>query len=734
MREVARSAAARSGSPARPGSPAGSGCLPDPAGDAAPLPADAGKPDAGTVLLVAMPWETLPKPSIQLGILKSVLDRAGIRNEVRSLKLAFMEHCLAATAGRHESERIRVADYQAISNEYAAVGLGDWIFAVPPFRDTSDLDDRYLVHIRSEGVPEAAIARALAMRGLVPAFLQRCVDEILAAAPRVVGFSSAYSQNVASLVLSKLLKLRDPSLRIVFGGSNCDGPMGAALHRAFPWIDVVVRGEAEHVLPRLARDLLAGDAVRPQPGLCYREGDRAVAVETVEGATVPMDDVPTPDFDEYFDRLRTSSFGAELLPHVRLLYETARGCWWGAKSHCTFCGLIGPSMTFRSKSPDRVVEEITVLTRRYRRLDFQMVDNILDLRYLRDLLPRLRDTGYHLRIFYETKANLKKDQVRSLRDGGVDRIQPGIESLSTPILGLMRKGVTAFQNVRLLKWCAQYGLGVSWIVIYGFPGEPPEEYARMADVVPSLTHLEPPMIARLRVERFSPYHQRPREFGLEVVGPLPHYRFVYPVDAATLTDLAYTFEYRHLDGRDPEIYAGPLCQAIEAWQAGGPTALGSLRYRRGPGFLTIADRRPNLETADYSFDEAEALIYLACEDGATVPEAHEAARAAGLPDLTIEDVHEFLDDLVKSRLAFAEGGRYLSLALPADSRETPSRASRIGDDIQPAGPVSRTEDRRGRRSHEEDEALHDQPHGEDQGSLRHLGSRGRGTRRGGPDQ
>ena len=45
-----------------------------------------------SVLLVAMPWHTLSLPSIQLGILGSVLEQAGIATEVRSLMLPFMEH------------------------------------------------------------------------------------------------------------------------------------------------------------------------------------------------------------------------------------------------------------------------------------------------------------------------------------------------------------------------------------------------------------------------------------------------------------------------------------------------------------------------------------------------------------------------------------------------------------------------------------------------------------------
>ena len=46
---------------------------------------------APSVLLVAMPWHALGLPSIQLGLLLGVLQRAGIAAEARSLMLTFME-------------------------------------------------------------------------------------------------------------------------------------------------------------------------------------------------------------------------------------------------------------------------------------------------------------------------------------------------------------------------------------------------------------------------------------------------------------------------------------------------------------------------------------------------------------------------------------------------------------------------------------------------------------------
>ena len=621
------------------------------------------------VLLIAMPWHRLSTPSIQLGLLRSVLDRAGIATHVATLALAFMEHCRAASSGLAEGERVGLADYAAIADEHYRFGLGDWIFAVPPFRDAPESDARYLDFLRGQHVSEPDIEKALTMRRLVPAFVERMADEILAAGPRVVGFTSTFNQTVASLVLAKLLKQRDPSIAIVLGGANCDGPMGAALHRTYSWIDVVVRGEAEGILVDLIRDLLAGGLVRPQPGLCYREEGRPVVVAQAVGPQVSMDDVPLPNFDEYFDALAKTSFADELAGKVSLLYESARGCWWGAKSHCTFCGLNGSSMAFRSKHPARVIEDLTTLARRYGRLDFQVVDNILDLRYFREVLPRLRDAGHDLRLFYETKANLRREQVRLLRQAGVTAIQPGLESLSTPILRLMRKGVTAFQNVRLLKWCAEYEVRAFWNLIFGFPGEPPEEYARMAELVPGLTHLEPPAaLSGLALERFSPYHERAREFGLEILGPSAWYEYVYEADEATRCDLAYCFDYRHLDGRNPEDYVAPLRAVIDGWRTTWAPGQRLLHYRRGPGFLVVHDRRPGLERADYSFEEREAQLYLACEDGATPEEAWASLRTSGVTDLEVDDVAAFLDELVELRLAYTENGRYLALALRDSAR------------------------------------------------------------------
>ncbi len=66
-------------------------------------------------MLVAMPWQVLQLPSIQLGLLQPLLEAAGIRTELRSFKLDFMEHCRVATRAHPEARRIGLADYEAVA-------------------------------------------------------------------------------------------------------------------------------------------------------------------------------------------------------------------------------------------------------------------------------------------------------------------------------------------------------------------------------------------------------------------------------------------------------------------------------------------------------------------------------------------------------------------------------------------------------------------------------------------
>jgi ribosomal peptide maturation radical SAM protein 1 len=621
----------------------------------------------GRVVLIAMPWAALYNPSIQVGILTSVVERAGFTAFPRSYFLTFMEMLHARTKQLGEAEQINTADYQYISERLDKLGCGDWIFSTPEFNPNVEHDvDLYVDFLREAKVKDKSLRKIAITRELVPEFITQAAQDVLSVDPMAVGFTSTFSQGVPSLVLAQRIKSLAPDVKIVFGGANTEGTMGIALQRSFPWVDYVVQGEAELAFPALLERIRDNRPCDDVPGLVYGSPGNQVVTHRRAGDVVPMSLVPAPVYDEYFARLRTMSFRGYIESEINLPIESSRGCWWGAKSHCTFCGLNGTTMAFRSKDAAVVAEEITEMSRRYKQVKFGAVDNIIDLRYFETLLPVLaqkRAAGDDIAFFYETKSNLRKEQVKRFADAGVMAIQPGIESLSSPILKLMRKGVSALHNIRLLKWAREYKIDVRWNVLYGFPREPHEEYRKMIDLIPSLTHLKSPGMFPIEVQRFSPYFDQAEQLGIRITGPDPRYKFLYPVDDETLHDLAFSFSHDFLDSSQSALFED-LRNAIVTWRKAYSPQRVSLTLERGADFIIIRDRRPGLPQQDYTFSGAAAALYLACDAGATIDHLLPIHRAASGPHAgDAAELEAFLEKLTATRLLYKEGNTYLALAV-----------------------------------------------------------------------
>jgi hypothetical protein len=244
----------------------------------------------------------------------------------------------------------------------------------------------------------------------------------------------------------------------------------------------------------------------------------------------------------------------------------------------------------------------------------------------------------------------------------VNRLQPGLESLSSHVLRLMRKGVRAAQNVNLLRWAQYYGIRVEWNLIWGFPGETAQDYAGQAAAIPHLIHLRPPSGAgRVWIERFSPLYTDPAAFPPRTRTPELSYRYVYP-EGVDLDRVAYFFEYE-LDGALPDATYDGVRLAVDgwsrAWRADRPPVL---RYWSAPGFLQVYDGRREGHEGTYTFDGSLADIYLACTDRPITA----AAVSDRLPGgVSAGEVREVFEEFQRRGLMFLDDTLGVALALPA---------------------------------------------------------------------
>lgn len=609
--------------------------------------------DQAKVALVNMPFSYAKYPSIQLGTLAALLKSNGIPVDCHHLNVRFA-HLIGVEL--HES----ICEKRAL--------FGEWLFSSLLFRDNPKRLEYPQVfkpvfeQAAQESGKPVGYFEEIATR-IAPQFLTWALRSIDWGQYKLVGFTSTFDQNVASLTMAKLIKDLYPDVTIVFGGANYDGEMGHEYFRAFPFIDHVVVGEGEESFLSLARQVLAGRTDSYPNGVAYRQGEQ---IGFTPNSELFSDFAKTdpPDYDDYYQLLAELGQTAQGLDRI-LLYEGSRGCWWGEKHHCTFCGLNAQSMKFRAKEPEQVLREIAELSQRYDAVRFRLVDNIIDMGYIEHLFGKLAEAHCDLDVFIETKSNLRKEQIKTLAAGGVKCMQPGLESLNLNQLRAMDKGVTPMQNIICLKWSLYYHVMVSWNILLGFPGETNEDYQRQLDLIPSLLHFQPPeATGKFWLQRFSPYFTRANDYGVRITGPGMAYGYVYDARQVDLKKIAYDFEHE-LDNWpvDPHLYQ-ELVAAIEGWQRlhkSGDQPF--LYYSKAPNYVTIYDgRNPKAPTRQRYEGLAVSVIEI-CNEAAKSPEQIRTATA-GRIETNGEQLIAVLNELTTARILYEERGKYFTVAIP----------------------------------------------------------------------
>lgn len=611
------------------------------------------------VALVVMPFAASDRPSLAAGLLKALLRERGIPCDCKHFNLT-----LCSLAGR---ERYRRLSELSSTNVLA----GEWIFSQIYYGESfSDWESysREILDRPDWGVEDDYRKALLEVKALAPAFLRIAYEACDWSRYDLVGFTSTFEQTLPSLCLARMIRAAHPRVKIAVGGANFEAPMGRAYLDLFPEIDYVSTGEADWSFPRLCENLARGVAAVPE-GILARHED---PVEPA-GGPVALDALPIPDYDDFFASF-ARTFPRSAPPSAPL--EASRGCWWGQKHHCTFCGLNGDTLAFRRKSWERVAGEAAALEERYRPSCLIFADNILAMDYFPTLLPHWAESGSRTPKFFEIKANLRREQVAALQRAGITYVQSGIESLSDRTLRIMDKGVSAAQNIALLRWCRELGIRAVWNVLFGFPGEDLEDFPRIHALLQKLAHLNAPGVcAPIRMDRYSPNFERWREKGFLEVRPLPSYRHVYPLDEDGLRDLAYFFEYRHAHSDRVLELARDIIGFGREWrQRCGAGTNGTFAVRRHlDGGWILVDTRFNRPRSAWRLEPEDLLLLRLC-DAPIAPEAllRKAgdlwpARARSLPE-----VHAGL--LEKEAICLA-GDRMVAVPLlPEELRENPVRS------------------------------------------------------------
>ena len=620
------------------------------------------------LLLVVMPFGEVNQPSLGASLLCAAARARGIDSAVRYYTFA-----LAA--------RIGTEFYRTLSQPFGVAMMpGDWMFAEALFGESAPPAHEYLRTVlaaqrpfsdpaadlrRFGGKPnleyleEDVWPRFLAARQECPPVVAQAAREILAEAPRMVGFTVGGQQICAALAVARQLKQSPEAPLVILGGPVCFGEMGLQVLRSFPWVDYVCTGEGDQVFPAFLEQLLRKGDSTPLPGI-LAQGAREL---TLPPLTTRLDELPFPDFSDYFEQLGASAVYQDVAEQVVLPFETSRGCWWGEDHACGFCGSQAHVRAFRSKSPERVADEVAHLVVNHHPQSVCLVDDVLDMRYFDTLFPLLAETGPGVPFFCDSRVNVTRAQLQVLHSAGAQTVQFGIETLSNRLLRLLPKGCTAQQGIQAVRWSLELGIVPVWNFLYGIPGEQPGDYPAMAALIPLLAHLTPPSCCyQVMIMRFSRYYEDPGKVGLLRLRPGSAYPCILPLAPEEIEGLAYYFDCEYTAG-DPLGYVDPVRHALVAWMAqwSGP-ANDRPRldlYRVGKSAFLVTDTRPCAVQAVHRLEGLTAEVLMCCDMARSIPSL--AKELAGQADE--RTISQTLQTLVDDRLVWQDGGRFLSLAL-----------------------------------------------------------------------
>jgi magnesium-protoporphyrin IX monomethyl ester (oxidative) cyclase len=313
--------------------------------------------------------------------------------------------------------------------------------------------------------------------------------------------------------------------------------------------------------------------------------------------------------------------------------------------------------------------------------------------YFQSVLPELARQGAPYKLFYETKANLRRDQIRILAEAGVMWIQPGIEGFHDSLLRLMAKGNSAMINLQLLKYTREFGIYSTWLMLFGFPGEDDAWHAETAAWLPLVFHLQPPKcIGKVLYDRFSLYQKNPEHYGIRL-RPAPAYESVYPVEMSALDDLAYFFSEVSPPGSfAPGVLA--LIRNVVRWSQCHRRPLKPVLTMKpaADGSIEIFDTRPCAFARRHVLTGLAAMICLAADPAATRPDLTRRIRLAH-PEAKFsdEDLNAEVAGLLSLQLLLEIGHQVLALAVPGDCPPVCRPEEFPGGSTKDAGPLSAME-------------------------------------------
>ncbi|TLY29308.1 MAG: radical SAM protein [Nitrospirae bacterium] len=364
------------------------------------------------------------------------------------------------------------------------------------------------------------------------------LPSILADKPDLVGISiTATSQIIPGLTLCRLIKESNADLHLTIGGSIFTRLVDNLRRCAslFDLTDDFIVFEGETALLELITQLDGKRDFSKVPNLIYRQNGKITVNQPFYSENINA--LPAPNYDGF-------PLGRYLAPSTVLPVQFSRGCYY---KDCAFCALTLDHQNFRQKDPGKTVDDLQMLTEKYRTPYFFFTDECFALSPTKRMCQQILDRKLNIQWTAEMRfeKNLSRDLLTLMRDSGCLKLVFGLESFNQRVMDFMKKGIKQESVRRITEDCVDLGIAVHCYIIVGFPTEKEEEAHETMNFIVDNTRLNSsygfscqPCLFDL--EKEAPIMSDPGSYGIR--------RIMRPASE----DLSLGFFYEVQEGMTPE--------------------------------------------------------------------------------------------------------------------------------------------------------------------------------------
>lgn len=288
------------------------------------------------------------------------------------------------------------------------------------------------------------------------------VEHIKSLSFDILGLSTICSSYPLTLRIAREIKKLDPSVKIILGGPQASS-VDVPTMEAFPFIDFVVRGEAEDTFLILLEALSISDSyteLEKIPGITFRKGADIIRNPNAT-PVLDLDNLPLPAY--YLD--------PAIDEYVSISLEVGRGCPF----NCTFCSTSEFfNRTFRLKSPQKIIEQMKFIKNMYGINNITLVhDNFtVNRKKVVEFCEALLNLGED--FFWSCSARtdqVDEELIALMAKAGCKGIFFGVETGSARLQQMINKKLNLNDALMRIQCADEHGIKTAASMITAFPEE-----------------------------------------------------------------------------------------------------------------------------------------------------------------------------------------------------------------------------------------------------------------------